>query len=199
MCFKNGFLFQTSPAIPMLCEDGRPYLTDHTGRRLCACHLAPEGAHTHLHAAGGLPGGLKSLMAPPGAVMPSGLDSAAFYNPLVSFLFSLAPSFVRIRSLERQRDRDRHRERRRRNRERQRQRQTETATMTKRDRDRESCTADKPTQIQIPNTYRGTGSEWCDTCITLGWQLRGFPMRPFAAVDLAFLMQLPPKGMQSRT
>ena len=84
MFFKNGFLFQTSPAIPMLCEDGRPYLTDPTGRRLCACHLAPEGAHTHLHAAGALPGGLKSLMAPPGAVMPSGLDSAAFYNPLVS-------------------------------------------------------------------------------------------------------------------
>ena len=74
----------------MLCEDGRPYFTDPvTGRRLCACHLSPEGAHSHLHGGGALSGGIKSLMAPPGAVMPSGLDGAAFYNPLVSLL--LAP------------------------------------------------------------------------------------------------------------
>ncbi|KAL8619505.1 hypothetical protein ACOMHN_011856 [Nucella lapillus] len=53
--------------MPLVCEDGRPYLTDPlTGRRLCACHLAHDGAPSHLHAhPGALSGGLKTLTGPP--------------------------------------------------------------------------------------------------------------------------------------
>ncbi|XP_076449482.1 uncharacterized protein LOC143285917 [Babylonia areolata] len=85
---------QTSPSIPVLCEEGRPYLTDPvTARRLYACHLPPDGAPSHLHAHGAaLSGGLKAALAAahpaPGSVPPGppGMEAAgpaAFYNPLL--------------------------------------------------------------------------------------------------------------------